>query len=379
MTVVLCECLKFVHQKGAMQVLHMMMGLERLDRITMFMDEVAAMPVGGALGLSGRLDSRDMGGAADGSQQSGTQQSGSDQEHHHQQQQHPTAVGQMRNSPAGPSPLGSMPMLHAAPPPATTGNASSESAFPLNPHQSYDEQWGTMPSGGGHDSDSDVFHSPHAHSEADHSHDTASSSPHQQAPQQQPAASSASHHPQPVSQSAASSHWDAKPLASQPWLQPHRPPPEPPYPKPGLLHAPSAPAAPPSAPPSTPERPHPSTADKFGSPQSQQQQQAPQLCHKSPSSLLSRASARIRVALEASEALAKGGPADPPPRQPGLPPSSGGGGRRRTSSHQVWPSKLQHACVSSSHICYISTLYTAVKVHVPAYGWLAICWPTGSA
>ena len=341
MIVALCECLKFVHKKGDMQVLHMMMGLERLDRITMFMEEVAAMPLGGALGLSGRLDSRDMAAAADGSHQPGTQQSGSEQEQRQQQQQHhPTAAGQVRNSPAGPSPLGSMPMLHAAPPPATTGNASCESAFPLNPHRSYDEEWGTMPSGGGHDSDSDVFHSPHAHSEADHSHDPASSSPHQHAPQQQPSASSATPQSQHFSKSAASNHLGAKPLASQPWLQPHRPPPEPPYPKPGLLHAPSAPAAPPSAPPSTPERPYPSTADKFGSPQSQQQQA--QVCHKSPSSLLSRASARIRVALEASEALAKGGPADPPPRQPGLPPSSGGG-HRRTSSHQVRLLSLQHA------------------------------------
>lgn len=313
------------------------------------------MPLGGALGLSGRLDSRDIGAAADGSQQPGTQQSGSEQEHSQKQQQHPTAAGQVRSSRAGPSPLGSgRSSMHAAPPPAGTANASPESAFPLNPHQSYDEEWGTMPSGGGHDSDSDVFHSPHAHSEADHSHNAASSSPQQQAPHQQPAASSASLQTQRFLQSAASNHLGgAKPLASQPWLQPHRPPPEPSYPMPQLMHAPSAPAAPPSAPPSTPERPHPSTADKFGSPQSQQQQQAPQVCHKSPSSLLSRASARIRVALEASEALAKGGPADPPPRQGGLPPSSGGG-HRRTSSHQVWLLSLQRRHLMLSIYIWLS-------------------------
>ena len=308
-----------------MQVLHMMMGLERLDRITMFIDEVASMPLGGGLGLSGRLDSRDLGPATDASSQSGTQHSGSEQERRYQQ--HPSAVEQMRNSPAGPSPLGSrrssMPMLYALPPPVTTGSAASESTFPLNPHQSYDEEWGTMPSAGGHDLDTDVFLTPHAHSEADHHHDASSSPQQQQAPHPQPAAFSASPQSQP-----AKSHQGANPSASQPWLQPHRPPPEPPHPR----HSPSALVAPPSAPPSTPERPHPSAADKLGSPQTQLQLQ-PQVYHRSPSSLLSRASARIRVALEASEALSKGGPADPPPRQPGLPPSSG---HRRTSSHQVW-------------------------------------------
>ena len=313
-----------------MQVLHMMMGLERLDRITMFIDEVASMPLGGGLGLSGRLDSHELGPAADASSQSGTQHSGNEQERRYQQR--PSAAEHMRNSPAGPSPLGSgrssMPMLHAHPPVVNTGSAASEVAFPLNPHQSYDEEWGTMPSAGGHDSDSDVFLTPHGYSEADHHHNAASSSPQQQqAPHPQPPAFSASPWSQPLPQSPAKSHPGANPSASQPWLQPHRPPPEPPHPR----HSPSAPVAPPSAPPSSPERPHPSAADKLGSPQTQQQVQ-PQVYHRSPSSLLSRASARIRVALEASEALAKGDPADPPPRQPGLPPSSG---HRRTSSHQV--------------------------------------------
>ena len=311
----------------------MMMGLERLDRITMFMDELASMPLG-----EGRLDRPDLGLAADRSRQAGTQQSSYEGECRYQQK-HPSAAEQMRNSSAGSSRLGSgrssMPILHATPPPATTASAA---AFPLNPHQSYDEEWGTMPSAGRQD---DVFDSTHAHSEADYSRHGASSSPQQQqASHSQPAASSVSPRSQPLPQSSANSHVGASPLASQPWLQPHRPPPEPPHPR----HSPSAPVAPPSAPPSTPERPHPSAVDKFGSPQLQQAQQ-PQAYHRSPSSLLSRASARIRVALEASEALSKGGPADPPPRQPGLPPSSG---HRRTSSHQVQLLHLQHACVPES-------------------------------
>ena len=319
-----------------------MMGLERLDRITMFMDEVASMPLGGGLGPSGRLDSHDLGRTANVPRQSGREQG------HHDQQQHPSAVEQLRNSPAGPSALGtgrsSIPILHAPPPPVATGGAASEAAFPLNPHRSYDEEWGTMPSAGGHDSDSDVFLTPHAESEADHHQDGAASSPQQQqAPYTQPAAFLASPQSQPLPQSPAISHLGGNPLVSQPWLQPHRPPPEPPRPR----HSPSAPVAPPSAPPSTPERPHPSAVDKFGSPQIQQQQQQPQVYHRSPSSLLSRASARIRVALEASEALSRVGPADPPPRQPGLPPSSG---HRRTSSHQVKLLPVQYACVPASHV-----------------------------
>ena len=345
------------HQRCGMQVLHMMMGLERLDRITMFMDEVASMPLGGGLGLSGRLDSHDLGPAADAPRQSGSQPG------HWPQQQHPSAVEQLRNSPAGPSALGnkrsSMPMLPAPPPPATTGGAASEAVFPLNPHRSYDEEWGTMPSGGGHDSDSDVFLTPHAQSEADHHRDGAGPSPQQQqAPYTQPAAFPASPQSQPLPQSPASSHLGGNPSPSQPWLQPHRPPPEPPHHR----HSPSAPVAPPSAPPSTPERPHPSAVDKFGSPQIEQQQ-PPQVYHRSPSSLLSRASARIRVALEASEALSKVGPADPPPRQPGLPPSSG---HRRTSSHQVQLLPVQH------HMLSLDRAITIEAVASLPDGWIAM-------
>ena len=328
----------------------MMMGLERLDRITMFIDEVASMPLGGSLGVSGRLDTHDLGpaaaAAAAGPRQAGTQQS-SNEEERHLHQQPPMTSEQMHNTPAASSQLGSgcssMLVSHAPPPPVTTASAASEAAFPLNPHRSYDEEWGTMPSAGGQDSDSDVFLTPHAHSETDHPGDDASSSPQeQQAPHTQSGAFSANPWSQSLTQSSANNQLGASPSTSQPWLQPHRPSPQPPHPR----HSPSAPVAPPCAPPSTPERPHPSAVDKFGKPEVGQQQQA-QLHHRSPSSLLSRASARIRVALEASEALSKGGPADPPPRQPGLPPSSG---HRRTSSHQVQLQCLQHACAPEHHV-----------------------------
>ena len=102
---------------------------------------------------------------------------------------------------------------------------------------------------------SNIFLTPHAHSEANHPYVTASSSSEQRA---QPAASSANPQTQPFLiqlPSKPSSHcsWGAKPLASQPCLQPHRAPSEPPYPKPELpintcsIDIPLCPPPPPSS------------------------------------------------------------------------------------------------------------------------------------
>ena len=339
-----------------MQVLHMILGLERLDRITMFIDEVASMPLGGGRGLSGRLDSRELPLASAGapagtssSWQAAGHQQGTEEEQ--RQRQQGRGVKQLHTTSAGPSPLGSgrssMPDFQAGPPPVTTGQGGTDSAFPLNPHKSYDEEWGTMPSGGGHDSDSDVYLTPHAESaHFDMHQDDTSSGFRQQAPHalSDPSVVQPSQSP---SKSSASAQLSVNGAASQPWLQPHRRPPEPPHPRLDLPSSASAPVGPPTGPPSTPERPHPSTSDKFYSPQHQQQQQS-QAYTRSPSSLLSRASARIRVALEASEATIKAGPADPPPRQPGLPPSSG---HRRTSSHQVQAVCCIAACLHVSCSC----------------------------
>ena len=198
-----------------------------------------------------------------------------------------------------------------------------------------------MPASGGHDSDRDTFSTPHAQSEASSQHH---GHPRQQAFHDPHAALSAgAQSSQPGAQSASSNgHLGARASGSQRRLQPHRLPPEPPTnARLEPAYTSSAPVGvSPSAPPCTPERPYPSTADKSGSPQTAQQQQ-PQLYRRSPSTLLSRASARIKVALEASDTGAKGGPADPPPRQPGLPPSSG---HRRTYSHQVWEhAEMRHS------------------------------------
>ncbi len=304
----------------------MILGLERLDRITMFIDEVASMPLGGGRGLSGRLDSRELphhatAGLTVASQRSGLGQRGSEEEARRQRQA--TAVEQLRTMPAGPSPLGNG---RSSMPPVAIRPAASAS-FPLNPHQSYDEEWGTMAGGGGHDSDNDVFLTPHASVVYP---DSAGGSPNSSSKQQSPGKA-------PTNCFGEQSHFPLKPPgnsqastaapATNPPSQPHRPPPEPA--RLSLSSSASAPVGEPTGPPSTPERPHPSTADKFYSPQ---HQQPPPLQQRSPSSLLSRASARIRVALEASEATIKAGPAEPPPRQAGLPPSSG---HRRTYSHQV--------------------------------------------
>ncbi|KAL0035025.1 hypothetical protein WJX79_007211 [Trebouxia sp. C0005] len=190
-----------------MKVLHMILGLERLDRITMFIDE------------------------------------GSEEEQQRRRRQ-ATAVEQMRNGPSGPVSVGghsSMLALHVPPPPVSIRPPGSDSAFPLNPHQSYDEEWGTMAGGRGHDSDSDVFLTPHASAIL----------------------------PDPVFGCRTS-------------------------------------------PKSSPKQESPGTASQSGFASNQ---------------------LPIRVALEASEAATiKAGPADPPPRQPGLPPSSG---HHRTHSQQV--------------------------------------------
>lgn len=328
-----------------MQVLHMILGLERLDRITTFIDEVASMPLGGGRGLSGRLDSRELppapaGAAASGtsSWQAASHQQGTEEEQ--RQRQQGRAVKQSHATPAGPSPLGSarssMPDLQAAPPPVATEPVGTESAFPLNPHKSYDEEWGTMPGGGGHDSDSDVYLTPHAQPPHFDTHqDDTSSTFTDEFPTAQQSVS--------PSKLSASAQLSANGAASQPRLQQHRRPPEPPHPRLDLPSSASAPMGPPTGPPSTPERSHPSTSDKFYSPQHQQSQ----VYTRSPSSLLSRASARIRVALEASEATIKAGPADPPPRQPGLPPSSG---HRRTSSHQVQIASCMSAALAGDRL-----------------------------
>ena len=300
------------------------------------------MPLGGGRGLSGRLDSRELPhNAAMGaitSQRSGLGMQGNDEEQRRRRQA--TAVEQLRTGSVGPSPLGgrsSMPELHVLPPPISTQPPGAAYAFPLNPHQSYDEEWGTMGVGGGHDSDSDVFLTPHAsgiHPDPAFGHGASpKSSPQEQAPGTA-AMTTATDHSQLPLKSPANTQF-----AAHPPLQPHRPPQDPARTRLELSSSASAPAGPPTGPPSTPERPHPSTSDKFYSPQ---HQQPPQLQQRSPASLLSRASARIRVALEASEATIKAGPADPPPRQPGLPPSSG---HRRTSSQQV------HATVSETAGC----------------------------
>ena len=315
----------------------MILGLERLDRITMFIDEVASLPLGGGRGLSGRLDSRELPHHAIGaiaSQRSNLGPQGSEEEQ--QRRRQATAVDQLRNGPAGPVPVGghsSMQDLHVPPPPVSIRRPGSESAFPLNPHQSYDEEWGTMAGGGGHDSDSDVFLTPHASAilpdPAFGCRTSPKSSPKHESPGTAPTSSFAG------DQLPLKSPATIQSAAHLP-LQPCRLQTDPPRSRLDLSSSASAPAGPPTGPPSTPERPHPSTSDKFYSPQHQQQLQ-----QRSPSSLLSRASARIRVALEASEAATiKAGPADPPPRQPGLPPSSG---HRRTHSQQV-PSPCTSSC-----------------------------------
>lgn len=197
-----------------------------------------------------------------------------------------------------------------------------------------------MPSGGGPGSDSDVFLTPHANA-AHPMADDVGSSPTQQMPNQAPAGQQS-----PI-KAYGSAQLGTNAAGSTSWQQ-NRPAPGSPHSRLDLPASASAPVGPPTGPPSTPERPHPSTSDKFSSPQQQQQQQ-PQVYHRSPSSLLSRASARIRVALEASEAAARAGPADPPPRQPGLPPSSG---HRRAYSQQV-----------CSAVCLLTGLYDKHLVH----------------
>jgi len=192
-----------------------------------------------------------------------------------------------------------------------------------------------MAGGGGHDSDSDVFLTPHASAilpdPAFGCRTSPKSSPKHESPGTAPTSSFAG------DQLPLKSPATIQSAAHLP-LQPCRLQTDPPRSRLDLSSSASAPAGPPTGPPSTPERPHPSTTDKFYSPQHQQPQQLQQ---RSPSSLLSRASARIRVALEASEAATiKAGPADPPPRQPGLPPSSG---HRRTHSQQV-PSPCNSSC-----------------------------------
>ncbi|DBA67663.1 TPA: hypothetical protein ACH3X2_001256 [Trebouxia sp. C0005] len=311
----------------------MILGLERLDRITMFIDEVASMPLGGGRGLSGRLDSRELphhaaiGAIA--SQRSNLGPQGSEEEQQRRRRQ-ATAVEQMRNGPSGPVSVGghsSMLALHVPPPPVSIRPPGSDSAFPLNPHQSYDEEWGTMAGGGGHDSDSDVFLTPHASAILPDPVFGCRTSPKSSPKQESPGTASQSGFAS--NQLPSKSSATTQSAAHLP-LQSCRLQTDPPRSRLDLSSSASAPAGPPTGPPSTPERPHPSTSDKFYSPQHQQPQQLQQ---RSPSSLLSRASARIRVALEASEAATiKAGPADPPPRQPGLPPSSG---HHRTHSQQV--------------------------------------------
>ncbi len=319
----------------------MILGLERLDRITMFIDEVASMPLGGGRGLSGRLDSRELpyhaaiGAIA--SQRSNLGPQGNEEEQQRRRRQ-ATAVEQLRNGPAGLVSGGghsSMLDLCVPPPPVSIRPPGSDAAFPLNPHRSYDEEWGTMTGGGGHDSDSDVFLTPHASATLPDPAFGSRTSPKSSPKQESPGTASISGFARdqlPLKSPATSQSAAHLPL---PPCRLHT---DPSRPRLDLSSSASAPVGPPTGPPSTPERPHPSTADKFYSPQHQQPQQLQQ---RSPSSLLSRASARMRVALEASEAATiKAGPADPPPRQPGLPPSSG---HRRTHSQQV-PSPCTSSC-----------------------------------
>ena len=319
----------------------MILGLERLDRITMFIDEVASMPLGGGRGLSGRLDSRELpyhaGIGAIASQRSNLGPQGNEEEQQRRRRQ-ATAVEQLRNGPAGLVSGGghsSMLDLLVPPPPVSIRPPGSDAAFPLNPHRSYDEEWGTMAGGGGHDSDSDVFLTPHASATLPDPAFGSRTSPKSSPKQESPGTASISGFARdqlPLKSPATSQSAAHLPL---PPCRLHT---DPSRPRLDLSSSASAPVGPPTGPPSTPERPHPSTADKFYSPQHQQPQQLQQ---RSPSSLLSRASARMRVALEASEAATiKAGPADPPPRQPGLPPSSG---HRRTHSQQV-PSPCTSSC-----------------------------------
>ena len=306
-----------------MKVLHMILGLERLDRIMLFMDEVANMPLGGGRGLSGRLDSRKLpdlqdldsnskssqaqraqqtaGKAGDGSKEQAQQQP--------EQSEHAATAGAL-----APPHLGrhrsSMPELrNTAPSPPTGGGA-----FPLDPHQSYDEAWGTMGSSPqGHDHD--VFQSPRKSlvmaDEAGHANGPPPNA-------------------HPVGVRPDWTHL-ASPFDAPAQVAPlNTSPPKvcPAQLGSGFHSSSSAPAGPMNGFPATPERQllPSSSKSNLNSPAQGQL--------KSPASKLARASARMRGAIEASQTLAKAnaGPADPPPRQPGLPRSSG---HRRTHSQQV--------------------------------------------
>ena len=303
----------------SVQVLHMILGLERLDRITMFLEEVATLPRGGDKGLSGRLDSHppeDANPPAAAASQRSRPGQGS------QEKQKKGEEEQLRGQPkAGPTSLlyrHSVPDLHAPPPHPTLGTppVSSSASFPLNPHHSYDAEWGTMGRGEGDSSfDDDVFLTPAAHP-------TAMLGSAGVTPNSNPMQSASGPAPQQPEQ---------LPAKIQPGLAPALSPAQPSDPAHAQVGMSSAASAPLGTPPGTPERAALSTSRKFHSPQ---HHQVPQLQQRSPT-LLSRANARLLGRYSASEALSRAAPADPPPHQPGLPPS--GGHRRATSSvsHQV--------------------------------------------
>ena len=300
----------------------MILGLERLDRIMLFMDEVASMPLCAGRGLSGRLDSRKLPDLPDSvlnskhAQHAQQGQSRNDTGRQEEGKQQPdgsrrhgdTAVA------AVPSLLGShrssMPELRSAAQPSTAGGA-----FPHNPHQPYDDAWGTLASSPGQDHDHDVFESPRKSVVQ---------------PELSTLLNGGQPNPRPVGTLPGWSHM-ASPFEAPAQNPPANPSPQQAPPadlKQNFHSSSSAPAGPLNGFPATPDRQPPAHVSKSNLNSPQQAQQ------KSPSTSLARASARMRVALEASQAVSKGsaGPADPPPRQPGLPRGSA---HRRTHSQQV--------------------------------------------
>lgn len=279
-----------------MKVLHMILGLERLDRIMLFMEEVANMPLGGGRGLSGRLDSRklpDLPHAISNAEQAQHAQRRADHARAEEGRQQPEGVSNLMGNHRG-----SMPELRSA------------AQTPLNAHHR-DDDWGTMATSPGQDHD--VFQSPRSSivqpEQATHPNGVAPNS-------------------HPVGTLPCWSHmaspFETPAQVSPPNLSPPQLPPA--HLRANFHSSSSAPPGPMNGFPATPDRQPPAMTAKSNLNSPAQQ--------KSPSTSLARASARMRVALEASQAASKAsaGPADPPPRQPGLPRANT---HRRTHSQQV--------------------------------------------
>lgn len=291
-----------------MKVLHMILGLERLDRIMLFMDEVANMPLGGGRGLSGRLDSRKLPDLPDSllnAQHAQQIVADSRQETARQQQRDQTAIAVA----AVPSMMGSH---RSSMPDLRTVAQQPPAGFLPNSRRSSNDEWGTMAHSPGQDHD--VFQSPRSSIVQ---------------PEQDNLPNGGHSNPRPVG--TLPWHHMASPFeapAQNPPTNPSPPHVPPPHLATNFHSTSSAPAGPLNGFPATPDRQPPAALSKSNLNSPQQAQQ------KSPSTSLARASARMRVALEASQAVSKAsaGPADPPPRQPGLPR---GNAHRRTHSQQV--------------------------------------------